>query len=127
MSQLINNNIKAKVVVKESMSSVSSPSPANVEDEDDWEETLMYVDLDDIPSVEELFAVEPDDFLLSQSKKDREVEEHKSKKLLRPSLTLKFFNLDDKNPVLQIGDRYIECFSFGGISEASGLIPFTVF
>jgi len=72
--------------------------------DDEWEETLIYVDLDDIPSVQELFAVRPDDFLLSQSKRDRE-EEPKSTKPTHQKLKLKFYNLDDKNPVLQIGDR----------------------
>ncbi|CAG7824269.1 unnamed protein product [Allacma fusca] len=71
---------------------------------DEWEESLLYIDLDDIPSVNELFAVEPDDFLTFQSKSQRELP--KAKKETVPELKMKMYNLDSSSPVLQIGTRY---------------------
>jgi len=76
----------------------------NTTDDEEWEETLIYVDLQDIPSVQELFAVRPDDFLMFQTKRQKD-RPQPAKPTFR-NLNIQFHNLDSSSPVLQIGDRY---------------------
>ena len=80
------------------------PQPREESSDDEYEETLLYIDLDDIPNVDELFAVEPDDFLSFQTKRQRELP--KPKKPTHPEIKVKIHNLDSAQPVVQIGSRY---------------------
>jgi hypothetical protein len=75
--------------------------------EEEWEEQLVYVELDDVPSVQELFAVQPDDFLRFQRKRYRN--KTQPVKATHPKVTLKFHQFDSSAPALQIGNRYFAC------------------
>jgi len=84
-----------------------SPETETTDDEGEWEEKLVYVELNDIPSVQELFAVEPDYFLRFQKKKFRQTTQ--PVKATHPKITIKFHGFESEEPVLQIGNRYFSC------------------
>jgi hypothetical protein len=62
------------------------------------------VELDDLPNVQELFAVDPDDFLRFQHRNKR----HRSQpiKATHPKLTFQFHDFESSSPTLQVGQRY---------------------
>lgn len=73
----------------------------------EWEEQLVYVELNDIPSIQELFAVQPDDFLRFQRKRHRM--KAQPVKATHPKISIQFHQFQSASPVLQIGNRYFAC------------------
>jgi len=70
----------------------------------DWEESLVYVELDDLPNIQELFATHPDDFLRFQHRNKRHISQ--TVKATHPKLDFHFHNFTSSRPMLQIGQRY---------------------
>lgn len=86
----------------------------------DWEEQLVYVELDDVPSLQELFAVQPDDFMRFQKKKfhSKFSKLQEPRKETHPTVEMKFHEFSSSAPVLQIGERYFACKWKEAIGEA---------
>lgn len=68
-------------------------------DDDEWEESLVYVNLEDIPDVDSLFST----FASRRQSEDDEDTEREPVS----QFEMKIFNLDSNLPVLRIGGRYL--------------------
>lgn len=75
------------------------------DDEDEWEETLVYVDLEDIPDVDSLFST----LTARKSNLDSSTNgtENSNNDSVSSDLEIKIFNLDSELPVLRVGNKYL--------------------